>query len=346
MKDDYAIVVGINEYPGLSPLKGAEFDAKAFRDWLVSPGGGAVPAKNVRPLLTSAYHKPSRKPVSVANAKPTVQIFMDALRAILLDSQGVPRPKVGRRLYLYFSGHGFMGNSTTEEAALYAANTTPAFPEHIAGTRITNLAINAAPFDEIMLVMDCCRDTSLLGQIMDPVLKLTPNPQAAANVRAVYAYATQRGSQAKERKIHGKGPVRGPFTYALLEGFQRAAADPQGVVTGQAVKNYVLNLWPNISDSPDPVILVDHPKKDIAVLVRPVVPAAQSPTEVRFRLDPPAPGGSISIEDGDLQPVMAIALTNGSVRQRLPHGYYTARLVGTGRGKTFHAIGDSIDVRF
>ncbi len=42
-KDDWAIVVGIRFYPELDNLDGPENDAKAFRNWLVSPTGGAVP---------------------------------------------------------------------------------------------------------------------------------------------------------------------------------------------------------------------------------------------------------------------------------------------------------------
>ena len=41
--NDYAVVVGINHYPGLSDLKGAENDARAFQDWLVRKDGGNIP---------------------------------------------------------------------------------------------------------------------------------------------------------------------------------------------------------------------------------------------------------------------------------------------------------------
>lgn len=47
MKEDYAIVVGINHYPGMNPLKGAEQDALNFIEWLKDPKGGDVPKEQI-----------------------------------------------------------------------------------------------------------------------------------------------------------------------------------------------------------------------------------------------------------------------------------------------------------
>ena len=47
----YAIVIGIDRYPGFRDLGGACNDAEAFAEWLTDPNGGDVPAENVRTLL-------------------------------------------------------------------------------------------------------------------------------------------------------------------------------------------------------------------------------------------------------------------------------------------------------
>lgn len=131
---DYGIVVGIDQYPGLGSLEGAQRDAESFAGWLVDPDGGGLPEGNVRMVLTRQFHPPP--PTCTDQANPNTQRFYSEVRGLLMDAAGNLRPfPIGRRLYLYFSGHGFLGSSNWEEAALYAANASRALPEHIPGTR-------------------------------------------------------------------------------------------------------------------------------------------------------------------------------------------------------------------
>ena len=55
--EDYAVVVGINKYPGISNLKGAENDAQAFKNWLVKKDGGDVSndASHLQVILSSDF---------------------------------------------------------------------------------------------------------------------------------------------------------------------------------------------------------------------------------------------------------------------------------------------------
>src|SRR4051794_36034806 len=100
---DHAIVIGINNYPGIPPpLNGPENDAKSFRDWLVADDGGKVPAGNVRTIVSSDY-QPSPEPIA---AEPKVDQFTDAVDA-LEDMGQAGQGTAGRRLYLYLAGHGF-----------------------------------------------------------------------------------------------------------------------------------------------------------------------------------------------------------------------------------------------
>jgi hypothetical protein len=48
----FGLCVGIDRYPGFPgrDLSSASGDARSFRDWLVAPAGGALPAGNARPF--------------------------------------------------------------------------------------------------------------------------------------------------------------------------------------------------------------------------------------------------------------------------------------------------------
>ena len=112
--DDHAVVVGIGSYPQLSALAGPVPDAEAFRNWLISPGGGAVPSRQARKVLS-----PARLPADPMRATPMlsdVQAELDRLQQLGLDNDG----HAGRRLWLYLAGHGVA--PTPSDAALLMAN--------------------------------------------------------------------------------------------------------------------------------------------------------------------------------------------------------------------------------
>ena len=113
---DYAVVVGISKYGAIKPeLEGPEKDACAFRDWLLASSGGAVPKDNVALILSSQF-QPTLTRVTVAFAKLMSLTVKNAHKA----------PRVGRRLYIYLSGHGITPRSdplvSLNHAALLMAN--------------------------------------------------------------------------------------------------------------------------------------------------------------------------------------------------------------------------------
>jgi hypothetical protein len=340
--EDHAIVVGIDLYPGISPLSGAQNDAKAFAAWLVAPDGGVLPPGNIHFVLTSHYHPPD--PPLPCLAGPNVSQFGAQLQALLADTTGQPRPfPVGRRVYLYFSGHGFMGFSTWDEAALYAANATLVAPEHIAGTRVANALKAAGAFDEVVLVMDCCRDVTLTERIVDPLLKLSPNPTRAAKVRTFYSYAVPCGGKSRERQLTPGGPVQGVFTHVLLEALQHAPGNQHGYVRGENIKNYIHNRWPALSNETGPQIQVDT-ANDLVFAMRP--PPGLVRTTVRIAVDSPLPAGAeVVILDGQLQEALRLPVGNGSVSCLLIPGFYKMRLEGTGREKLFQVMGETTSER-
>src|SRR4051812_14344085 len=128
---DYGIAIGIDRYPALDrPLRGAVSDAEAFRDWLLGPAG--VPAEQVA-LVTS----PRR-----GRARP-VQDEIDEWFDTLLDTAA---RRGGRRLYVYFAGHGY--STGHDHVNLLLANATERLLNRGLNASEYQAALRAGPFEE------------------------------------------------------------------------------------------------------------------------------------------------------------------------------------------------------
>jgi Caspase domain len=226
---DRAVVVGITRYPDLGDLQGPENDAQAFRDWLVDPTGGAVPADNVRLILSSAYPAST----SVLDAEPSnaaVENAFDELYQLGDENQG----KAGRRLYIFMAGHGFAPTLTS--SALLMANATHGRAGYnTAGRLYADWFRQARFFDEVVLFMDCCRENYPRAP-----LRPVPYETRTANhlARYYYGFATEWSDAARERPWNGL--VRGVFSRSVLSGL-RAASTPGGAITGASLEAFVFN---------------------------------------------------------------------------------------------------------
>ncbi len=69
----FALVVGINKYPALTPLRGPRRDADEMYAWLTSPDGGHLPPGNVERVEVddAAFDTPE-------SAEPTRRQINDA----------------------------------------------------------------------------------------------------------------------------------------------------------------------------------------------------------------------------------------------------------------------------
>ena len=106
---DYALVVGINRYPKIKKLTGAQTDAEEFYNWVTDPAGGGV-AKTNALLLRSSDFDPPPDPDDERPDKVLVEEFFTRHRQCRRGQQcvagdGLQAP--GARLWLFFSGHGF-----------------------------------------------------------------------------------------------------------------------------------------------------------------------------------------------------------------------------------------------
>src|SRR5579862_2991487 len=260
--DDWAIVVGVWLYPALDNLRGPENDAVAFAEWLKDPDGGDIRTKRktqIQLILSSDFHPPF---AGADVAKPTrdgIERAFDRLEREAQKSQKKNKGlRVGRRLYLYFAGHGFA--PMREEAALLTANATPSnLRYHVAGRAWANWFHKANYFDEIVLFMDCCQNSYSNSPINPVGYGDITGPKVGLRF---FGFGTKWSKVSWERAMLD-GKVHGVFTTALLNGLKGAAADPNtGIVNGKALREYLLNYMreflspedrqnPDVSPEPD-----------------------------------------------------------------------------------------------
>lgn len=246
---DWAIVVGVQKYPGLASLGGPKNDAEAFCEWLVGANGGAVKPNNVK-LIVTPFNKPFR---SAEDAEPTELKVRKAAEAIQKQAiKNLPKTGkkyVGRRLYLYFAGHGF--SPRVDQTALLMADATKQHvgpPYHWLGDYTANWFWQAGYFDEILLFMDCCRETYDV-----PAVNMPWTNEFAADfkqrVKRFYAFAT--GWTLLSRELPDQnGMVRGVFTRTLLEGLRgRAVEANSNRITTKSLQKYLTDSIPALKDS-------------------------------------------------------------------------------------------------
>lgn len=320
-KQDYAVVVGIRTYPAMRPLKGPCFDAQDFHTWLRAPNGGDVPEGNVKMLITDQFHDPDR----------TEHPLADEIHLLFEDfvqhghKAHMSGPIFGRRLYIYMAGHGFSEVGEGTQAALYAANASPSFAFNIAGTKYAEWFRRNRVFDEIVLVMDCCRTTSLVSDITAPPLPKTGGSPTREEVKTFYAYAVVDGQPAREQETNGS--VRGIFTGALLEALNKAEGDAQGRLRGRDVSAYVHNKIGSLQ-TPDFDV---KEKRDVVLLEN----RTAGLFDVELKLDPYAGEEVIELQDGAKSPLESLTPTSATVKIKLKTGLYKAEIAGTGRSRLF-----------
>lgn len=235
--DHYALLVTIDDYPGLSNLQGPENDGKRFVDWLSSTRGGNLPAANIKHISSSDYTQVTNPD----DANPTEMALKRELNDWLLDGQDwVTRH--GARLYLFFAGHGFTAGSSLSNPALFTATARNFDTSHIAAYQYASRIVNAGFYDEVILIMDCCQDVLKASAVIDPTWSPDDNG-ASANVKFLQAYGAPRGSKSFEEPMGANGTVHGMFTSTFLDALQAADADAYGDVYGRAVKDRFHELW-------------------------------------------------------------------------------------------------------
>ncbi|MBI4333238.1 MAG: caspase family protein [Chloroflexi bacterium] len=335
--NDYAVVVGVNRYPNepLSDLDGPENDALEFKDYLTSPAGGAVPDQNIRLILSRNFPSPG----SGLSARPMTAEVDSAFEDIIV---GLPSQAGARRLYIFLAGHGIAARDDgpgLEEAALLMANAGyQRMGHHVPGRKYANWFRAAALFQEVVLLMDCCRDdyprASVRRTPWDNIVR-----QDAVEVHWVYGFATKWSRKARERALGGQGQVKGVFSHAVLTVLK------SGRMTGCQLRDCVYNYLPRLlqeSEYQEPEFDVD-PAHDL--VFSEAAPPARLPVRVSF--SSPMIGRQVELLDFSFNRQVFPA-TGQPLELTLELGKYRLRDVAQPtRYQDFHVLGGgTIDVEF
>ncbi|HUR79153.1 MAG TPA: hypothetical protein VM733_00200 [Thermoanaerobaculia bacterium] len=240
MNDDWAIVVGIRSYwePSLQGLEGPENDAREFYDWVISPDGGGVPEGQAKRILSSDFQG-AQEPTATM-----VQAMFDHLDAVdaKFKKETRTRKPFGRRLWIYFSGHGFAPDIDDKLTALLTAEAAlGAFHKsHVITSKLADYCATARYFTEVFMFADCCRTIMPVTQLnVKPIGKRSDD---ADEVRTFYAYGARIGKESREWEVNGQ--YRGVFTMTLMEGLRGAAVDRSEktpVITAESLNNFLHN---------------------------------------------------------------------------------------------------------
>lgn len=349
--EDYAVVIGIWAYPRLkdASLEGPVQDVSDFVHWLTAPEGGNVPDNPARiiKILTA------EGPVEPRPASEEIEGAFRRLRQLSTDRRDAGKgPRLGRRLYVYFAGHGCMLN---DETALLTARAEDEDPDHVAARLFGRHFIRAGVFDQIVLFKDCCRRPVFKVTLREPTYAALP-AQPGEDARTFMGFAAQPRKVAREYPIGGK--VRGAFTTALLAGLRGGRREADGSITTNSLADYVYNVL-GVDPDGQPVPPNDRPQfKHVSqqpfVLV-PAPPAASPPRVAVVKVTFRARAGDKEIRviggaAGKLEPVVVpLTETNEETRgaAAFAPGFYVASL-GAPReyGFSVTGIGDpDVDVR-
>jgi uncharacterized caspase-like protein len=232
MCKDFAIIIGINDYTpqnksGLRTLKGAINDANHFETWVKNPKGGNVSDENTFKIISEP-----------APLKPLQDEIDDAFLA--MEETIKANGRKAKRLYFYFAGHGLGTLNNTNDTALCLANWSENRRRSALSSEDYKDTIKQyGYFEEIIFIADCCRNTKINVTAKKPTFApIMPNANAG-NTKLFVGYATQYQDQSYEIEV-GDSEMRGVFTKVLINGLNGAAANENGIVNADSLRDYLI----------------------------------------------------------------------------------------------------------
>ena len=329
MDEDRAVVVGIARYPQFgsdgtksNDLQGPVKDAVAMADWLVGDAKAHVT------LITSDGQGDEKW--TVTDRRPNRQDLEDGFAAYVSESLAKPIRRIGRRLYVYMAGHGFMPEP--RHLALITANAlSDVSVPNIQATSWIDWFADQLYFDEYVLWMDCCAIRTFSYEGGKPLMKKGATRQDG-RARVFMGFAAGPSLTAFEGPIGPQGEVRGLFTDRLLRGLKGAAADAAGTVRTSDLVAYLSNqkaltgegIVRNSAAAPQ----IEPVFPETAELVLAQVGSNLPAYDIRV---PVADGERlrvIEVRQGEERVVAEGVVANGTARLQLAVGIYRASAPG------------------
>lgn len=238
MKEDFAIIIGINDYTpislkGLRTLQGAINDANNVEKWVASTSGGNVPSGNIKKII------------STPNPLRPFQTEIDMAFDQIIESINA-KGGLARRLYFYFAGHGLGTLDSSIDTGLCPANWSE-FLRHTAlsSESYKDYIKQIGYFEEIFFIADCCRNTKINIKLKTPGFSSPVPGQNAGQTNMFVAYATQYQDQSFEIESVDS-EMRGAFTTVLLEALE-GAASKNGVIGADDLRDYLAIETPKLA---------------------------------------------------------------------------------------------------
>lgn len=323
MKDDFALIIGINHYPSFTSLNGPINDANAFHNWLHDVAG--MPESQIFKVISVEQEPPV--PVQDQIDRALEKIYEEVIK----DN------KTGRKFFFYFSGHGL--GTDIEDTALCLAGWSRLMKNNaLSSEKYLKMILSSNIFSEIYFFMDCCRNrlTGHRGKhpgIEYPVL-------SAGNQPLKYvAYATEYMDSAYEDLIEEGSELskyRGHFTRALIDGF-REAVNSQGELTTGKLHDYLMLRTREIarSASREQKAIVETTMASDTVIFR--YQTVDNTRNCKISFDVPD-SRKMVLEDSELNIVREDVAGTETWDLILPYGLYSIR-------EESNTIGNSFPVR-
>jgi len=334
--DDYAIVVGISHYPGLSQpgmsfdLLGPDRDADAIYEWLLAPGLGGLKKENVWLIKTGVPL--ATEPVDAAPTPKNISNAFTQLFRRGKDQFGNFKLPLGRRLYIYGAGHGF--RAATNKPALLTADAMPELLWNSYAHAWVEFFRGAGFFQEYAVWIDCC-----MNPFTTVVAEQLPNKLAGGAQGIAFTAIAAMDRSALEAEM-SDGQTHGVFTWTLLQGLNGKAAE-KGEITGESLRKFLYNAMadnlPKEVREASNVDVKPAVETDLGIVFRTGVP---DPTqEVTLKLDAPD-GTDVRIWGGQPHTVVKTATLAGKQSKvSLDRGLYVAEIAQLGFRQGFEVTG-------
>jgi hypothetical protein len=220
--EDFAVLVGISNYHAAPSLTSPAADASRLASLLVESYGLA--SENVTLLADGV---PRTK-----GGKTLTRGEIDAAFEPLLRRSQTQGGRLGRRLYLYFSGYGFRVEG---EVGLLPGDWRPEQPLLLGTRAYADLFRQAGVVDEVVLFVDSGIPPGPEAPTLSPPpFVLTPVGEPASHL---YAFAAEVAAYSAE--VAESGRSSGFLTAALLSGLGGQAADVDGSISAISLAAYV-----------------------------------------------------------------------------------------------------------